>query len=385
MPRECSIGSHTILPGGLGMTGMLVAGGSSNTVSGSTNSLMLGGSSNVMYDTQNGSFVIGGTQNQIKTNGLASDWSGIIGGRGNILNGDNDYSIIIQSQFSEMSNVDFSGIYGGLSNTITGSSTSGINGHNIIGGEDHLIALAGSNDYNTIIGGTNHMIIGDTTMGGSGTGYASIIGSYNCKIDNSWGAGIFQSYQSDIYGDSWYSTIIGGEENVISGHTVEAASRSSIIGGYQNEINHKRSVILGGSGIVSDADDTTFTPNLTVTSAITANNITAITFYGDGSNLTGVGGGTPETVSATTTTVHFSGQTIFHKYTNQATGNISEDLTGAKLGIVQKIYHNDSTEPTYPAGWVLMGDGVYFTSQLNIIYCEWAEGSRVEYWYVQEQ
>jgi hypothetical protein len=52
---------------------------------------------------------------------------------------------------------------------------------------------------------------------------------------------------------------------------------------------------------------------------------------------------------------------------------------------VQKIYHNNGTAPTFPAGWVLMGDAIYFTSTLNIIYAEWAGGSRVEYWYVQEQ
>lgn len=92
-----------------------------------------------------------------------------------------------------------------------------------------------------------------------------------------------------------------------------------------------------------------------------------------------------EATTATTTTIDFTAPKIFYKYTNQATGDILEDLTGAKLGITQKIYHNDSVEPAYPAGWVLMGDGVYFTSQLNIIYCEWAEGARVEYWYVQEQ
>lgn len=105
---------------------------------------------------------------------------------------------------------------------------------------------------------------------------------------------------------------------------------------------------------------------------------------GNGSWQASAGGGT-DTVSATTTTIDFTAPKIFHKYTNQATGDILEDLTGAKLGITQKIYHNDVGEPAYPAGWVLMGDGVYFTSQLNIIYCEWAEGSRVEYWYVQEQ
>jgi hypothetical protein len=96
-------------------------------------------------------------------------------------------------------------------------------------------------------------------------------------------------------------------------------------------------------------------------------------------------GGVPAATTATTTTINFTGQTIYYDAGTPATGNISEDLTGAKLGLIQKIYHNDSSEPTYPAGWVLMGDAIYFTSTLNIIYAEWAGGTRVEYWYVQEQ
>jgi hypothetical protein len=96
-------------------------------------------------------------------------------------------------------------------------------------------------------------------------------------------------------------------------------------------------------------------------------------------------GGVPSSTTATTTTINFTGQTIYYDAVTPGTGNISEDLSNAKLGLIQKIYHNDVAEPTYPAGWVLMGDAIYFTSTLNIIYSEWAGGSRVEYWYVQEQ
>ena len=102
-------------------------------------------------------------------------------------------------------------------------------------------------------------------------------------------------------------------------------------------------------------------------------------------SVSGGTGGVPEATTATTTTINFTGQTIYYNATTPGTGNISENLTGSKLGLIQKIYHNDVAEPTYPAGWVLMGDAIYFTSTLNIIYAEWAGGSRVEYWYVQEQ
>ena len=96
-------------------------------------------------------------------------------------------------------------------------------------------------------------------------------------------------------------------------------------------------------------------------------------------------GGGSSVTTATTTTINFTGQTIYYNSTSPATGNITNNLTSANLGLIQKIYHNDTSEPTYPAGWVLMGDAIYFTSTLNIIYAEWAGGTRVEYWYVQEQ
>jgi hypothetical protein len=120
----------------------------------------------------------------------------------------------------------------------------------------------------------------------------------------------------------------------------------------------------------------TVSGSTTFTNGLTANTISATTYL----NLPGLGATT-----ATTTTIDFTGQTIYYNAASPATGNITNNLTNAKLGVIQKIYHNDVSEPAYPAGWVLLGDAIYFTSTLNIIYAEWAGGSRVEYWYVQEQ
>jgi hypothetical protein len=90
------------------------------------------------------------------------------------------------------------------------------------------------------------------------------------------------------------------------------------------------------------------------------------------------------TPAATTgTVIDFTNPKIFNSVASPATGNITDDLTGAKVGVVQKIYHNHSSAPTVPAGWVLVGAGTYATSTLNIIYAEWASGTRVEYWVVQ--
>lgn len=80
--------------------------------------------------------------------------------------------------------------------------------------------------------------------------------------------------------------------------------------------------------------------------------------------------------------ITFETNKIFNLPTAPATGNITNDLTGAKIGIVQKIYHNNSSAPTFPGGWVNIG-GTYTNSVLNIIFAEWVEGSRVEYWIVK--
>ena len=86
--------------------------------------------------------------------------------------------------------------------------------------------------------------------------------------------------------------------------------------------------------------------------------------------------------ATTGTLISFTKQEIYNTSSAPGTGNITNDLTGAELGVVQKIYHNDGSAPTVPAGWVLIGSGTYTTSSLNIIYAEWCGGTRVEYWIV---
>ena len=81
--------------------------------------------------------------------------------------------------------------------------------------------------------------------------------------------------------------------------------------------------------------------------------------------------------------VAFAIPQIYNSVASPATGNITDNLTGAIIGVVQKIYHNNSVAPTFPAGWVKLGSGTYTTSTLNIIYAEWVSGTRVEYWIVK--
>ena len=86
----------------------------------------------------------------------------------------------------------------------------------------------------------------------------------------------------------------------------------------------------------------------------------------------------------TGTVISFANPLIYNTDLAPATGNITNDLTGARQGLVQKIYHNHTTAPTVPADWVLVGGGVYVESVLNIIYAEFAGGLRVEYWITQQ-
>jgi hypothetical protein len=105
----------------------------------------------------------------------------------------------------------------------------------------------------------------------------------------------------------------------------------------------------------------------------------------DGTNIISAGSVYAPIAAETGTSIHFSAQTIFDLPSAPSTGNYTNNLTGSAIGIVQKMYHNHTVAPTFPVGWVLLGDGVYFTSELNIIHAEWVEVTRVEYWITQEQ
>jgi len=93
--------------------------------------------------------------------------------------------------------------------------------------------------------------------------------------------------------------------------------------------------------------------------------------------------GSQSAVANTGVVISFTEAEVYNTSSAVGTGNITNDLTDAQLGIVQKIYHQEGTEPQTPAGWVLMGSGTYSTTALNVIYAEWCGGTRVEYWIVQ--
>lgn len=88
-------------------------------------------------------------------------------------------------------------------------------------------------------------------------------------------------------------------------------------------------------------------------------------------------------VARTGAVVAFDVDAVYNSIASPSSSNLTDDLTGARLKIVQKIYHNAGTAPTVPAGWVRRGTGTYVTSTLNIIYAEWSVGTTVEYWITQ--
>ena len=88
----------------------------------------------------------------------------------------------------------------------------------------------------------------------------------------------------------------------------------------------------------------------------------------------------PYTTATTGSVISFIVPQVYNSVASPSSSNITDSLTSAKIAIVQKIYHNHTVAPTFPAGWVKMGTATYTTSTLNVIFAEWVSGSRVEYW-----
>lgn len=85
--------------------------------------------------------------------------------------------------------------------------------------------------------------------------------------------------------------------------------------------------------------------------------------------------------TTTGTSIDWVSEKIYNTAASPGTGNFTSSTTGANLGVVQKIYHNDGTTPTFPASWVLLS-GIYVTGSINIIYAEYSSATRIEYWII---
>jgi hypothetical protein len=89
-------------------------------------------------------------------------------------------------------------------------------------------------------------------------------------------------------------------------------------------------------------------------------------------------------VATTGAVISFVTPQIYNSSSSPTTSNITHNLTGGKIGVIQKIYHNHSVAPTFPAEWVKLGYTNYVLSTLNIIYAEYVSPTRIEYWINQQ-
>lgn len=88
-------------------------------------------------------------------------------------------------------------------------------------------------------------------------------------------------------------------------------------------------------------------------------------------------------VDTTGTAIAFAVPQFYASAGSPATGNITLVTTGLVKGMVQVLYHNNSSEPTYPAQFVRVS-GFYIPNTLNIIYMHAISATRIEYMIFQQ-
>lgn len=138
---------------------------------------------------------------------------------------------------------------------------------------------------------------------------------------------------------------------------------------------------IGGSGDIGYVPENTVNKSTTMTGNETSNVLflTAKAVYDWAIALF-----QKKATASTGSTIQFDTDRIYNSIASPTTGAMTNNLTGAQIGVIQKIYYNHSTTNPFPAGWVRLGSKTYTPSALNIIYAEWVGSSRVEYWISQE-
>lgn len=263
----------------------VINGGGSNTING-TNSVINGGGTNVINAFDSG--IVAGTNNIVTgdnsvvvggyTNNTDSTNSSIVGGKHHTIV--NSYSsVVVGGSYNNIGAT--AGAYGNSQNSVTSGGY-----RNDINGYSAMASITGGY-YNTISGYCNSAAIVSgyqNTITNQSSLSTMIGGQYN-EINQSQNSSIIGGYYNSIIslGQPIIGSIIGGKNNEMTG-TVAAALRnfstiiggesnviatstsSAIIGGTNNEIslNTSRSVIIGGNAITATEDDTVYVPNLNV-------------------------------------------------------------------------------------------------------------------------
>lgn len=91
-----------------------------------------------------------------------------------------------------------------------------------------------------------------------------------------------------------------------------------------------------------------------------------------------------------TNTIGFDWNYIYGSASSPLSGALSITNTNARLGYIQKIYHDDSTAPSFPASFKVQGEGEYLENAsaeglVNTIFVEWSSSTRQVYWITQEE
>lgn len=89
-------------------------------------------------------------------------------------------------------------------------------------------------------------------------------------------------------------------------------------------------------------------------------------------------------VDTTGTAIAFAIPQFYGSPGSPESGNITLVTTGLVKGMVQVLYHDNGTEPTYPVEFVKLF-GTYDTGVLNVIYMHAISATRIEYTISQEQ
>ena len=78
--------------------------------------------------------------------------------------------------------------------------------------------------------------------------------------------------------------------------------------------------------------------------------------------------------------ISFSTDTVYGTLATPETGNITADVTNAKLGVTNIIIHNSGTAPTFGSQFKkLSGSGSYVVGVVNYIYCTFISSTEIIY------
>jgi hypothetical protein len=167
---------------------------------------------------------------------------------------------------------------GGCQNTASGQYASILGGiGNTAVGRTAGVGAGSSNCANG-----NCSFIGGGISNNTGANSTSFIGGGNTNVACGTSSNIVGGQSNTITSVGNCSTIAGGRSNVIS------SEHSFIASGSANDTKGFTNTFILGTGLSATQVNYTYVNNISAQSTISAPSISAVTFYGDGSKLTGI-------------------------------------------------------------------------------------------------